>query len=80
MALFVHGEQQLLFFPVKVHLLLVPVQIQLGLIHQPQVFGIFQEFQQPFGFRLAGFDAEQQPADFTLQRGGILHVGTVGGI
>ena len=73
-ALFVHGKQQLLFFPVKVHFLLVPVQIQLGLIHQPQILGIFQKFQQAFGFRLARFDAEQQPADFIFQRGGVLHV------
>ena len=54
-TLFVNGKQQLLFFPVKIHLFLVPVQIQFGLVHQPQVFGVFQEFQQAFGFRVGRF-------------------------
>ena len=77
-ALFVNGEEQLLLFAVKVHLFLVPVQFQFGLVHQPQILGILQQFHQALGFRLAGFDAEQQQADFMFQRVGVRHVGAVG--
>ena len=78
MTFFVDGKQQFLLFPVKVHFFLIPVQIQFRLVHQPEVFGIFQQFQQILGFRLAGFDPKQQPANFVFQRRAVRHVGTVG--
>ena len=71
-AFFVNGEEQLFLLGVKLRLLLVRVQLQFGLVHQPQVFRVFQQLHQAFGFRLAGFDAEQQQADLPFQCGGVL--------
>ena len=41
------------FSRVKLHLLLVGVQLQFGLVHQPQILRIFQHLHQTFGRRLA---------------------------
>ena len=79
-AFLVNGEKQFLLFAVKVHLLLVLVQLQFGLIHHPGIFRILQKFRQTLRTRLAGFDAEQQQADFVFERGGVLHIRAVGGI
>ncbi len=76
-ALFVNGEEQLLLFRVKLDLLLVSVQLQLGLVHHPQVFGVFEHLHQPFGFGLAKLDAVKQQPDFLGDRFSILDIGAV---
>ncbi len=77
-AFFIRGKKQFLLLAVKINLLLVLVQFQFGLVHQPEIFRVFQNFHQGFRLGLAGLDAEKQHPDLAFQRGGILDVRAVG--
>ena len=80
MTFLVNGKQQFLFLAIQINLLLVLVQIQFGLVHQLEIFRVLQNFHQALGFRLAGFDPEQQQPDFAFQLAGVLDIRAVGGI
>ena len=47
------------------------MQFQLRLVHQPKIFRVFKQFQQPIGPRLAHLDTVKQQTDFALERFGI---------
>jgi hypothetical protein len=77
-AFLVHRVEQFFLLAIEIHLLLILVEFEFGAVHDDAVLGVFQNFEQRFGTRLAGFHAEQQQANFFFQRAGILHVGAVG--
>src|SRR6266403_1589731 len=64
MALFINGKEKLFLLGVEVHLLLVGVEHQFGLVHEAQVFGVFEQLEQPFGSGLADLDTVEQQTDF----------------
>ena len=77
---FVNRKQQFLLLAVKINFLLIFVQLKFGAVHHSGIFRVFQNFHQPFGFRLAGFDAEQKQTDFMFQFGRVRDIRAVGWI
>ena len=77
MAFFINRKKELLFFSIHLDLLLIGMKLELGLVHQPKIFRLFQQLEQTVGFGLPDFHAIKQAADLAFGQFAILHVGAI---